>query len=113
MNEPDASLGRHDIPGLQVKSRNPGKLVGIVGDERDVVGDCDGGDHQVVSADWRTVLFQLAPNPSVGFGSGIVKRQGIELGKEPDELLGGALAVLALVRAALEARCGLALYFYS
>lgn len=83
--------GRRLFPVL-LQACNPGEFPEIMGDEREIVGQCGGRDEQVIRADGLACSRQRRPNRAVLLGAGIIEGQRHERGEaggEEPEVLGG------------------------
>ena len=54
-------------------------------DQREVVGEGDGGDHQVVGANQLSLARQFRAEAAIDFGGAVVKWQADELTEKPVE----------------------------
>lgn len=64
------------FPILVLQTRNPPELPGIVGYERQVIGQSDSGDEEIVGADRRPYSSQISPNLGSADLRAIIKRKG-------------------------------------
>lgn len=69
---PEAGSG---LPVLGLKPDDAREFRRVVGNERKVVNECDGGDHQVVGADGVADCLQFMPDTAIDRRGGIIERK--------------------------------------
>ena len=69
------SMPLSSAPVFDRKPRHAAELVHIVRDHRQIVGECDRGDHEVIAADQFAPQFEMMADSGVDWRGGVIKRK--------------------------------------